>query len=134
MGVIDDVVLNLYAGFYSGAASWLALRTSTLCPVWLHAFDSILPWLAAGVFALSLAAPVVTLLEHQFAIKQEGKRNESAGGLPLSERVVRFSRLTTTRESKEEVQNTLIPSSLSETELFRVNGLIFIGSLGCVFV
>lgn len=120
MGVVDDSALTTYAGLYSAAAVWLALRTSTFCPPWLINTDSFMPWITAGIFGYSLMAPAVTLYEHY------NSQNDAL----LSTLIVRFSR-SITRQSKDEMT---IPTTLSETEVFRTNGLLFIGALGCVFV
>ena len=61
-GIIDDATVNLYAAGYTGAVSWLALRTSESCPSWLYSFDHILPIASVGVFVLSLLAPFFTLV------------------------------------------------------------------------
>ena len=114
MGIVDDAVLTSYAGLYSAASCWLALRTSALCPEWLTSLDVILPWVASAIFAYCLAAPSITLYEHV----------ANTGGLSAS--IVRFFRGMPTSQS--------IPTELSDTELYRVKGLLFIGILGCIFV
>lgn len=118
LGVVDDAALHLYAGLYSGAASWLALRTSTFCPPWLIPLDRVLPCLAAAIFAYSLAAPAVTLYDNM------QQSSDEDGVTTLSSAMVRAARGSAVS----------VPTSLSETELFRANGLLFIGVLGCVFV
>ena len=122
MGIVDDAALTAYAGLYSAAASWLALRTSTLCPLWLASWDKVLPLAAAGIFAYSLVAPAITLYEHFTS-------GAAGGDTGLSEKMVRASRMLTPLP-----QDQAVPSLLSNTELFRVKGLVFIGILGCVFV
>ena len=123
MGVVDDAALTMYAGTYSAATCWLALRTSTFCPTWLSNFDFILPWVAAGFFGYSLLAPVVTLYEH-FKSQQEGS------AAPVSSTIVSASRWMATQNNDQ----TIVQTTLSDTEVFRTLGLIFIGMLGCVFV
>ena len=39
-GIIDDATVNLFAGGYSLAVSWLALRASTACPPGLSDYDA----------------------------------------------------------------------------------------------
>ena len=39
-GIIDDATVNLFAGAYSLAVSWLALRASTACPPGLPDYDA----------------------------------------------------------------------------------------------
>ena len=123
LGLVDDAALTLYAGLYSAAASWLALRTSSFCPAWLTSasLDNVLPWFAAMIFSYSLAAPVITLIDHF---------DDSNDGDCLSTKMVQASRLL----SPTQHDLTNIPTELSETELFRTKGLLFIGILGCVFV
>lgn len=123
MGVVDDAALTLYAALYSAAACWLALRTSTFCPLWLSSFDPVLPWACAGIFGFSLLAPAVTLYEHY-------NSQERNGAAPISSYIVSASRLM----ARQEEYDSNIPTTLSETELFRTRGLLFIGLLGCVFV
>lgn len=123
MGLIDDAALTLYAGLYSGAATWLALRTSSFCPTWLTSFDYILPWFATGVFAYCLAAPVVTLLEHL--------NDDNGNDSKLSTTLVQASRFLSPTQQN---QTPSIPTKLSDNELFRIKGLIFIGVIGSVFV
>jgi hypothetical protein len=127
MGVVDDAALTLYAGLYSAAACWLALRTSTFCPDWLTRLDLVLPWVAAGIFSYSLLAPAVTLYEHYMSHLKE----REYFGAEVSRSIVSVSRLMTQQTTYD---NDNIPTTLSETELFRSKGLVFIGILGCVFV
>lgn len=133
MGVIDDAVMNWYAGMYSGCVTWLALRTSTFCPSWVETLDGVAPWIAAAVFTFSLAAPIITLLENNNA-----PDGVIANITSLSATMTRFARLATsispTSKSNGGVSRIPIPSVLSDTELFRTQGLLAIGVLGCVFV
>ena len=128
-GVIDDSCMNLYAGLYSGFVSWLALRASSFCPGWVERLDVVLPWVASLVFAFSLAAPIITLVE-----------NESVGSLDTAEEnssisgtITRLARRWTGLGAAE-ADELRIPPALSDTELFRTKGLLAIGVLGCVFV
>lgn len=122
MGVMDDAALTVYAGLYSAAATWLALRTSTFCPPEVVALDGVLPWIAAAIFAYSIFGPAITLAEHY-------RQGGGDDGDLLSQKLVRASRVLSPSRTPQSV-----PASLSETELFRTNGLVFIGVLGCVFV
>ena len=120
-GVIDDSCMNLYAGLYSLFVSWLALRASTFCPPWLERMDGVVPWLASLVFAFSLGAPIITLVENE------------AGGGNVSGTITKLARRSTGL-SASAADSLRIPNALSETELFRTKGLLAIGVLGCVFV
>jgi len=71
-----------------------------------------------------LVAPLVTLYEHFDA----GGAGGGDGAGRLSETMVRASRVLAPLP-----QDQVVPSQLSDTELFRVKGLVFIGVLGCVF-
>lgn len=128
-GVIDDVVMNIYAGLYSGCVSWLALRASDFCPLQLHYFDGVMATIASSIFVFSLAAPIITLVENNNNDdnnnnKTQRKKNVD-GDTSLSAGMTRIARLDTSLS---------VPSSISETELFRTQGLLAIGVLGCVFV
>eukprot|EP00979_Chaetoceros_neogracilis_P019318 scaffold12161_cov297-Chaetoceros_neogracile.AAC.5 len=124
-GIIDDATVNLYAAAYTGAVSWLALRTSEACPMWLSSFDTVLPIASVGVFAFSLLAPFLTLV---------GRSNSSHDSLnataavPAYQSMVKFAR-GGWGDSKEEA----FPPQLSPTELLRARGLLAIGVIGCVF-
>lgn len=124
-GVIDDSCMNLYAGMYSGFVSWLALRASTFCPLWLERMDGVVPWLASLVFAFSLAAPIITLAENA--------DNNSSSRRSISETITKLARRSTGL-SASAADSLRIPNALSDTELFRTKGLLAIGVLGCVFV
>lgn len=127
MGLVDDASLTLYAGMYTSAACWLALRTSSFCPLWLTALDNVLPWLASAIFAYSLAAPAITLFEH---FSNDGNKDSAI----LSTKMVIASRFLSPTQQSESSETNSIPTQLSETELFRIKGLLFIGIIGCVFV
>lgn len=128
MGLVDDASLNLYAGLYSLASCWLALRTSAFCPTWLTTFDFILPWLASAIFTYSLAAPAITLFEHF------NTSSDDEDTALLSTKIVQASRFLSPTTEQSGPSSMDIPTKLSETELFRVKGLLFIGIIGCVFV
>ena len=61
-GIIDDATVTAFAGAYSLAVSWLALRASTACPPGLSDYDAPCAVLAVVVFAYGAVAPVLTLL------------------------------------------------------------------------
>ena len=61
-GIIDDGTVTAFAGAYSLAVSWLALRASTACPPGLSDLDAPCAALAVLVFAYGAVAPVLTLL------------------------------------------------------------------------
>lgn len=125
-GVIDDAVMNAYAGTYAGCVTWLAVRASSFCPRWVEGWDGVAPWIAAGVFAFSLGAPIVTLAEADADDDDDGGDDDG-----ISARMTRGARSLTDRENLPAVS---VPSSLSDTERMRVRGLLVIGVLGCVFV
>jgi hypothetical protein len=123
-GIIDDATVNLYAAGYTGAVSWLALRTSESCPSWLYSFDHILPIASVGVFVLSLLAPFFTLVgdasamvtfTRSLSIQKDGNGNGNDN------------------DNQSKSQQGLHPPELSPTELLRARGLLAIGVLGCVF-
>lgn len=60
-GLADDPKVNIYGGIYSLAVSWLALRASNVCPIWLSAFDWIIPQITTLIFFLSAVTPAMTL-------------------------------------------------------------------------
>ena len=60
-GIVDDATVTAFAGAYSLAVSWLALRASEACPPGLGGLDGVCAPLALGVFAYGAAAPVYTL-------------------------------------------------------------------------
>ena len=62
-GIVDDATVTAFAGAYSLAVSWLALRASAACPPGLGAFDGVLGPAAVAVFAYGLVAPPLTLLD-----------------------------------------------------------------------
>jgi len=59
--LVNDSNVNLYAGVYALATSWLALRCSNACPEWLVDLDGVLPWACIAVFVLAAVVPAVTL-------------------------------------------------------------------------
>lgn len=61
-GIVDDGTVNAFAGAYSLAVSWLALRASAACPPDLAAYDALCAVLAVLVFTYGAIAPVLTLL------------------------------------------------------------------------
>ena len=60
-GVVDDRTVTAFAGAYSLAVSWLALRASEACPPSLAAADPACAVLAIAVFAYGALAPPLTL-------------------------------------------------------------------------
>ena len=117
-GLVDEAVINLYCAFYTFAVSWLAYRTSDFCPDWLWSLDGVLPWLCSGIFLFSFIAPVVTLLPPNVV------------GDRLCKQMVNISR------AFQNNSNMVINEQpeLSETELLRARGLLFIGILGSIFL
>lgn len=124
-GVIDDAVLNVFAGSYTAAATWLAVRESEACPEWLPGWDgTAVPWMAAAVFVFSIVAPALTLWE-------DGRGEEDS---TFSSGIVRITRRLCGDGSDDAiVEEGEFPLRLSETELVRTRGLLVIGVLGCVF-
>eukprot|EP00536_Pseudo-nitzschia_multiseries_P014889 jgi/Psemu1/40468/gm1.40468_g len=59
--LVNDSNVNLYAGVYALATSWLALRTSNACPDWLASCDIVLPWACIFVFVMAALIPAITL-------------------------------------------------------------------------
>ncbi len=121
-GVVDDATVTIYAAAYTGAVSWLALRTCNLCPSWLYLFDSLFPFMSVLVFVLSLVTPALTLFSG----------DDSTSTI---QSVVILGRKFT--GSVQRGQQLDIPAgsapSLSPTELLRARGLFAIGVLACVF-
>mmetsp|Transcript_684 Transcript_684/g.1074 ORF Transcript_684/g.1074 Transcript_684/m.1074 type:complete len:461 (+) Transcript_684:157-1539(+) len=151
-GIIDDATVNLYAAVYTGAVSWLALRTSEACPVWLTAsiMDLILPIASIGIFVFSLLAPFFTLagdLFHTGNVHDDSTRRINDGSIavpvPLYQSMVKFTRsLRWDEGERNEIDPLSTPSTstpfqfppeLSPTELLRARGLLAIGVLGCIF-
>ena len=64
LGIADDRTVTLYAGFYSLAVSWLAVRTSKVCPSWLLSFDKQLSISAIIVLTFGVVMPVLTILQN----------------------------------------------------------------------
>jgi len=101
---------------YCAAVSWLALRTSVMCPSWLIQGDAILPWLSTGIFGFSLLAPFFTLIAAQDPM-------EAMDG--PSGWMVRAAK-------RDEIPSSGLPE-LSPTELLRARGLLAIGFVACIF-
>ena len=144
-GIIDDATVNLYAALYTGAVSWLALRTSEACPVWLSTSttDAILPIASIGVFVFSLLAPFVTLAGDLFHNVHDESTTRVNGtiAVPVYQSMVKFARsISWDDRERKEIDPLRVPSfpfqfppALSPTELLRARGLLAIGVLGCVF-
>ena len=113
-GVVDDALLNVYSGVYTGCVSWLALRTSLFCPTELPIFDQVLGLPALGIFIFSLAAPSFTLMHHYTGLL--------GGSLQT---MVGLARQT-------DPQAMILPP-LSDTEIVRTRGLLAIGMIGCIY-
>jgi hypothetical protein len=60
-GIADESSVVGYAGAYSGAVSWLALRTSEACPLALPHYDAPCASAAIAVFAFGALEPLRTL-------------------------------------------------------------------------
>ena len=112
-GIIDDATVNLYAAGYTGAVSWLALRTSESCPSWLYSFDHILPIASVGVFVLSLLAPFFTLVG-------------DASAMVTFTRSLSIQKDGSGNDNNNKSQQGLHPPELSPTELLRARGLLAI--------
>ena len=144
-GIIDDATVNLYAALYTGAVSWLALRTSEACPVWLSTstMDAILPIASIGVFVFSLLAPFVTLAGDLFHNVHDDSTTRINGtiAVPVYQSMVKFARSIRWDERERNETDPLhvpsttfqFPPELSPTELLRARGLLAIGVLGCIF-
>lgn len=144
-GIIDDATVNLYAALYTGAVSWLALRTSEACPIWLSTstMDSILPIASIGVFVFSLLAPFFTLAGDLFHNVHDDSTARINGtvAVPVYQSMVKFSRsIRWDERDGNEIDPLRVPSTpfqfppeLSPTELLRARGLLAIGVLGCIF-
>lgn len=126
-GIVDDAAVNLYASLYTCAVSWLALRTSPFCPKFLSikGYDVVLSSFSIIIFLYSLLGPIVTLLA-------EKKSGDVKGNIPYQITQTIVSSVRKDEQSKLWSQNIELPI-LSETELLRARGLVFIGLLGCVF-
>ena len=122
-GIVDDAAVNFYAALYTGAVSWLALRTSQFCPevLTLRAYDEFFSFCSIGIFLYSLVAPILTL-----SATIEG--NEKGGNISY-----KLSQLIVSKVRSNESSDEIPQPPLSETELLRARGLLFIGILGCVF-
>jgi hypothetical protein len=64
MGVVDDALLNIYSGIYTGCVSWHTLRTTLLCPVGWTQLDAFIGPIALLIFLFSILCPVLTLIHH----------------------------------------------------------------------
>jgi hypothetical protein len=136
-GIVDDAAVNLYAAFYTAAVSWLALRTSEICPTFLtmKLLDVALSSGAIAIFIYSLLAPIITLAADDTAVRNNNhiinNNNKNVGGMnvyyKLSQLIVASSRRTVSETNEIELP------PLSSTELLRARGLVFIGALGCIF-
>lgn len=114
-GVIDDAVVRWYSASYTLSTAWLAWRTSTACPDLLVTLDGFACPLAIFSFSFSLAAPLLTLFHHyRVADFQQ----------PL-QWIVALAR------GSDHVPATL--PTLSDTELFRAQSLLAIGTIACIF-
>lgn len=123
-GVVDEGVINLYSSMYTFAVSWLAYRTSELCPNWLWQLDYILPWICSFIFLYSFIAPLVTLIPSNNKI-----------GNTICTFIVNMARNIQSNNKINDDNNTAITlPALSETELLRARGLLFIGILGSIFL
>ena len=114
-GAIDDAFVHFYSGVYTISASWLTLRASPACPEWMTLFDPLLGSAATVAFLLSLAAPVLTLLHHA-----SGNFSQAMG----------FMAALVRRDYKPSYDR--LPP-LTELEVFRVQSLVAIGVVGCIF-
>lgn len=136
-GIIDDATVNLYAALYTGAVSWLALRTSEFCPVWVYSMggDSFIPLISVGVFVFSLLAPFFTLFGDFFSSPSTIKEEKEL--FPWYQYMVSFTRSLSMNNNNDDGiisnQQEQYPPELSDTELLRCRGLLAIGVLGCIF-
>jgi hypothetical protein len=113
-GAVDDALVHWYAATYTASATWLALRTSPLCPLLLTALDPIAGSLALGIFLFSLTCPVLTLVHNSF-------QNLS---FPMRA-IVGMARQQDDLYSE--------PPLLTPTELLRAQSLLAVGIVGCIF-
>ncbi len=131
LGIVDDAAVNLYAGLYTAAVSWLALRTSQICPDLLKVglVDKGLASISIMIFIYSLVAPIITLAAD----------TNNYEGIPykLSQKIVEGARGSKENQLDEKevlgLDNDSSLPPLSKTELLRARGLLFIGILGCIF-
>jgi len=115
-GITDDPTVTLYAGLYSAAVTWQALRTCSFCPQWLSDNDVVLAWLAFAIYIYSLAAPVSTLL-----------------GSKTAAWLTSWRWLLENDTLKDGDNNHHETPEMTETELLRARGLLATGILACVF-
>lgn len=117
-GAIDARVLQLYAGAYSTAVSWLALRVyPPACPGALPALDSILGTAASVVFAASLVIPLLSLLSDTTPDNKFLRWTQTS--------LVRVARGDPTIDN---------PPRFTPTEKLRATGLVVIGCVACLFL
>jgi hypothetical protein len=113
-GAVDDALVHWYAATYTASATWLAWRTSPLCPSFLTALDPIAGPLALGIFLLSLTCPVLTLVHHSFQ------------NLPGPMRAI----VGIARQHDDPYSD---PPLLTPTEVLRAQSLLAVGIVGCIF-
>ena len=61
-GIADDAAVTMYGAIYTGSVTWLALRASEVCPLWLPSVDCALAPMAVAAFSYGVYAPISTLL------------------------------------------------------------------------
>jgi len=139
-GIVDDAVINAYAAFYSGAVSWLALRSSEICPHFLthKVVDIVLSSFCIIIFVSSLVAPLLTLAADTSPIGDNINNDKDSKGGNMAYRLCQWMVASIRSFSEEgninqeDDKQPLLPP-LSETEVLRARGLVFIGLFGCVF-
>jgi hypothetical protein len=117
MGIVDDALLNIYSGIYTGCVSWLALRTSLFYPVEWTRLDAFIGPMALLIFLFSILCPVLTLIHH----------STGAFSIPL-QYLVAYA-----RGMNNDVLDSVPIPPLSETELLRARGLLAIGIIACIY-
>lgn len=114
-GGVDDALIHYFSAVYTLSGCWLAMRTSFICPDWLSQFDPLMGLFALASFALSLAAPLLTLLHDEFGNLEAPMRQ-----------MVRLARGDYVNDSAP------IPA-MTDTEVFRVRGFLAIGLVGVLY-
>jgi len=81
--LVNDSAVNLYAGLYALAVSWLSLRTGNHCPEWLlgdannNIVSLALPWISIAIFVGSALVPLATLLNPGNMLKDTPELTET---------------------------------------------------------
>lgn len=117
-GIADPKVLRLYAGTYSAAVCWLALRVyPPACPSWLPSLDPVVGTATSALFVASLVAPLLSLL------------SDGAPGDSLLE----DTQLGLVRLARGDPTIRELPP-FTPTEKYRTGGLLAIGFVACLYL